>query len=77
MGAQDDFVYAQEFLESTGVETPTMLWDASSETWRAFGIRINSQMVVMSADLTTGSEVFYGFGESQQQQVIAALPQLS
>jgi hypothetical protein len=77
MGAQDDFVYAQNFLENTGVETPTMLWDASFETWRAFGIRINSEMVVMSADLTTGSEVFYGFGESQQQQVIAALPQLS
>jgi hypothetical protein len=77
MGAQDDFVYAQNFLENTGVETPTMLWDASFETWRAFGIRINSVLVVMSADLTTGSEVFYGFGESQQQQVIAALPQLS
>ncbi len=77
MGAQDDFVYAQNFLENTGVETPTMLWDASFETWRAFGIRINSEMVVMSADLTTGSEVFYGFGESEQQQVIASLPQLS
>ncbi len=77
VGAQDNFGYAQDFLASTGVATPTMLWDPSFVTWQAFGIRINSQMVVMSGDLTTGTEVFYGFGEAEQRQVIDALPLFS
>jgi len=46
VGAQDDFEYAVEFLSSTGVETPDMLWDPSFDTWSAFGVRINSQMLL-------------------------------
>ena len=76
MGAQDDFEYAVDFLESTGVETPDMLWDPSFVTWSTFGVRINSQMLLMSADLTTSTELFYGFGEADRQQVLDALPAL-
>ena len=76
MGAQDSFGLAQDFIESTGAATPTMLWDAGFDTWRGFGVRINSQMMVASADLTLRTELFFGFGEAQQQAIIDALPEL-
>ena len=76
VGAQDDFEYALEFVDSTGVDTPEMIWDPSFETWSRFGVRINSQMMLMNADLTSGTELFYGFGESDRQRVLDALPSL-
>ncbi len=74
MGAQDSFVYAQDFIETTGAVTPTMLWDPSLTTWRGFGVSINSQMLVASSDLTQMTNLFYGFGDEQQQAVLEALP---
>ena len=62
--------------ETTGTVTPTMLWDPSLTTWRGFGVRINSQMMVASADLSLRTELFYGFGAEQQQAIIDALPEL-
>lgn len=53
-----------------------MLWDPSFTTWSTFGVRINSQMLVMSADLTTSTDLFYGFGAEEQAQVLEALPAL-
>jgi hypothetical protein len=76
VGAQDDFEYALEFIDSTEVDTPDMIWDPSFETWSRFGVRINSQMMLMNADLTSGTELFYGFGESDRQRVLDALPSL-
>jgi hypothetical protein len=76
VGAQDDFEFAVDFVDSTGVETPDMIWDPSFETWSRFGVRINSQMMLMNADLTSGTELFYGFGESDRQRILDALPSL-
>jgi hypothetical protein len=73
VGAQDDFDYALDFLESTGVETPTMLWDPSRETWRSFGVSINSQMMLLTPDLSAGTELFYGFGEDDRAAILEAL----
>jgi hypothetical protein len=73
VGAQDDFDYALDFLAATGLETPDMVWDPSFETWSTYGVRINSQMRVMAADLSTGTDLFYGFGEAEQQDVLDAL----
>lgn len=70
MGAQDDFGQARDFLESTGVATPTMLWDPSFATWQAFGVQANSQMMVISADLEGGSSLMYGFNDGQQQAIL-------
>lgn len=56
---------------------PDMLWDPSFATWQAFGVSINSQMILMSSDLVRGSELFFGFGESEQQLVLDALPDLA
>ena len=57
--------------------TPDMLWDAGFSTWQAFGARTNSQMVLLSPDLTSGTDLFFGFGESEQQQILDALPDFS
>ena len=70
LGAQDDFDLALDFLDKTGVETPTMLWDPSFATWQAFGVQANSQMMVVSPDLETGSNLLYGFGEGQRTSII-------
>lgn len=70
LGSQDDFAYARDFLEDTGVATPTMLWDPSRSTWQAFGVRANSQMIVMSPDLESGSNLIYGFDGDQQRAVL-------
>ena len=74
VGAQDDFDYALDFLADTGVQTPTMLWDPSFETWRSFGVRINSQMMLLSPDLSAATELLYGFDEDQRAAILEALP---
>jgi hypothetical protein len=70
MGAQDDFGQARDFLDRTGVATPTMLWDPSFATWQAFGVQANSQMMVVSPDLAQGSSLLYGFNDDQQDAIL-------
>lgn len=47
-----------------------MLWDPSFGTWQAFGVRANSQMMVVAPDLSQGSSLIYGFDDNQQQNVL-------
>ena len=47
-----------------------MLWDPSFATWQAFGIRANSQMMVVSGDLSQGSSLIYGFNDDQQNAIL-------
>lgn len=76
LGTQDDFAYARDFLADTGVRTPTMLWDPGRSTWPAFGVRANSQMIVMSPDLEQGSNLIYGFDQSQQEAILSLIESL-
>ena len=76
VGAQDDFPYAQDFIATTGTETPAMLWDPSFTTWQAFGVRRNSDMMIASADLAMGTDLFFGFSDEQQQAIIDSLPDM-
>jgi hypothetical protein len=76
LGTQDNFAYALDFLEATGMATPTMLWDPSRTTWPAFGVRANSQMIVMSPDLEQGSNLIYGFDQAQQDAVLGFVDSL-
>ena len=73
LGTQDDFELAIDFLDRTGVQTPTMLWDPSFSTWRAFGVQANSQMMILSADLSQGSGLTYGFDEGQRAAILEAI----
>lgn len=73
MGGQDDFNQALGFVTNLGVATPTMVWDPSSTTWRQYGIRVNSSMILANGDLTKATTPFSGFNSGQQQQIIDAL----
>ena len=53
-----------------------MLWDPSFGTWQAFGVQANSQMMVVSADLQQGSNLTYGFGDSQREAILALVDNL-
>lgn len=80
LGTQDDFAYAQEFVDTgglTGNDELTFLWDPSFATWQGFGVRSNSSMVLLSADLEGASNIFFGFSESEQQEILDALPQFA
>ena len=49
IGAQDDLSLARDFVSTTGV-TFTMLWSESSEAWRQFAIRSNSEFWLIDKD---------------------------
>lgn len=70
LGTQDDFPFAREFRESGGLEHIDMLWDPSFATWQAFGIQANSQMMVVTPDLSQGSSLIYGFNDDQQAGIL-------
>jgi len=70
LGTQDSFSLATDFLERGDLQTPTMLWDPSFATWQAFGVQANSQMMVISPDLTQGSNLIYGFSDDQRAAIL-------
>ncbi len=76
LGTQDDFAYARDFIDHTGVESFTMLWDPSFATWQVFGVQANSQMMVLSPDLSQGSNLIYGFNDDQQQAILDLIPNI-
>lgn len=47
-----------------------MLWDPSFVTWQIFQVRANSQMMVLSPDLSEATELIYGFNEEQRAQIL-------
>ena len=75
MGTQDNFAFAQDFVDTGGLtDTPTtFLWEPGFDTWRAFQVSRNSTMTLVSPDLSTVGPLFVGFGEDQQQDVLTAL----
>lgn len=79
LGTQDDFAYAQEFVDSGQLTDDglTFLWDPSFATWQSFGVRSNSTMAILSSDLSSSSNTFFGFGPDEQQQILDSLEQFS
>ena len=73
LGAQDSFDAAQEFVAAGPLDGVDMLWDPSFSTWQAFGVRINSQMMITDGAMEGASSLFYGFGSSEQTQILEAL----
>lgn len=47
-----------------------MLFDESFKTWQTFGVQANSQMMVLSADMTTGSNLIFGFDEAKRAAIL-------
>jgi len=52
------------------------LWDPSFVTWRSLGVQFNSSMAIVDADLTQVSNIFFGFDEDQQAQVLSSAASL-
>ncbi len=78
LGTQDNYSYAQEFISDPALgEEITFLWDESFATWEFFQVRANSQMAILDAGLTGSSSLFYGFGASEQAEVLRVLPEFS
>ena len=75
LGTQDDFAYAQEFVDSGELtdDELTFLWDPNFTTWQAFGVRANSSMALLRADLASASQPFFGFGPEEQQMILDSL----
>ncbi len=74
MGTQDDFGQAQGFINDDALGSEiTFLWDPTFDTWSFFGVRVNSQMAILSSDLGTASSLFFGFGEAEQAEVLRLL----
>lgn len=38
MGAQDSLALAENFIETTGTTSLTMIWDESFQTWSYYGV---------------------------------------
>ncbi len=77
LGTQDDFPFAQRFLEQGEFEETTLLWDPTFDTWSAFGVEANSQFILLAPDLQTGSDLVYGFNDDVQAQIVELLESLS
>jgi thiol-disulfide isomerase/thioredoxin len=70
IGTQDDQAYAEEFLSTTGVNTPQMLWDPSFESWRVMGITAQPTWVLVRGD---GSLITGWVGGFPEQQILSAI----
>ncbi len=73
LGAQDNFGAAQEFIADVPLDDVNMLWDPSFSTWQAFGVRINSQMMITDGSLDSATNLFYGFGPNEQSQILETI----
>lgn len=74
MGSQDDFEYAREFLDDTGMKTITMVWEGSGHIWRIAKVGTPSALQLASHDLSERSRTFF-FNEDGRQIVLDAAPQ--
>ena len=74
VGSQDDFEYSQDFLDTTGMTTTTMLWERTGTIWNINGVRVNSAMQLYSHDLTQASGLIF-FNKDGRQTVLNAAPQ--
>lgn len=71
MGAQDDFELARDFIERTGVESFTMVWDPSFESWRHYGISRNSEAWLLDGEGKAVGDKFFGLDEDRIDELLA------
>ena len=74
MGSQDDFEYAQDFINDTGVDAITMLWEQSGSLWRMNNVMSNSSLQLYSHDLTNASGLIW-FNDDGKAVVLDAASQ--
>ncbi|NNK91833.1 MAG: hypothetical protein HKO87_05315 [Acidimicrobiia bacterium] len=67
MGTQDSFGEAQEFRETYGTESFTMLWDPGFDSWSALGIRGQPQALLFPP---VGAVIGQWFGPFDPDEVL-------
>ena len=72
IGAQDDFAYAERFVDQTGT-TFTMLWSDSNESWRHFGVSRNSSVRLLDSGGNLADDSPGSFDAARLSDQLAAL----
>lgn len=47
-----------------------MLWDPTFQTWLTLGVSVNSQMLLLTPEAEAASNLFYGFGDTEQAAIL-------
>lgn len=71
MGAQDTKDEADDFKADGGVETPTMIWDPSFDSWIHYGVRGQPAAILVDAN---GNELGRWLGAFDLDEVLDTLP---
>ncbi len=50
MGAQDSLDLAKSFVQRNGTDTPTMVWDASFDSWSHYGVSGQPFVILVDAE---------------------------
>lgn len=72
LGTQDTLGDAEQFLDTYGTKSFTMLWDESFESWTALGISSQPAAVLFAADGHPIQGWRGAFPESEVLQLAAA-----
>jgi len=73
IGTRDDLAYAEEFLESTGVENFPLLWEESGQSWQDFGVIAQPYLIL----LDDGQEVQRWPGGATDEMILSELSKLT
>jgi len=76
VGSQDDFGYAQRFLNDTNIGNGevTMLWERSGKVWNINQVRSNSALQLFSYDLSSQSQTI-AFNDPGREVVLETIVQ--
>ncbi len=72
IGAQDDFAYAERFVDQTGTTFP-MLWSDSNQSWRHFDVGRNSSVRLLDRDGNLADDSPGSFNPSSLNDQLAAV----
>ncbi len=73
LGAQDDLELARDFIAKTGTRSFPMVWDKSFDSWRHYGIQINSQTWLLDRFGNRVGAKRFGFDEKTLLAAVRAL----
>ncbi|MGI9600548.1 MAG: TlpA family protein disulfide reductase [Acidimicrobiales bacterium] len=73
VGAQDDLALAEQFIERTGIESFTMLWDPGFESWLHYGIQVNSEVWLLDTNGNRVGNKFFALDEGTIDDLMAQI----
>ena len=73
LGAQDNLELARDFIAKTGTRSFPMVWDKSLESWRHYGIQINSETWLLDRYGNRAGPKRFGFDDNKVLTAVRAL----